>query len=139
VPTDADRVRRLAANAGALAEKVDLLVDRVEELHDDLQTQNKALARKGKWFWAGVALNTLLAAGFGWVVHDQFVTREQVLCPLYSIFVKSYNPNSLAAKAQGIEQYNRTFEDIRHQYDVLGCAEPVAYWFNPATGQAGQK
>lgn len=147
MPNDAERLHALTAAAEAL-ERTETRVQRsVDDLRDSIDEQNLHNTRKIGWSIAAAAfavvLSSLMVVGYFkqvetsdrlvTLVEQQAQTTErlekiisQVLCPLYRIFVLSYNPNSLAAKAQGLEAYNATFNDIRHQYDVLGCAAPSA-------------
>lgn len=140
---DDDRRHRLAVIAAALGEEVASLRAAEERQTKALAAQSKDLAalqrevnRKNYRTTIKlrvlvglvimcVALSGAMVVGyikFTELVDDQYVLRSQVLCPLYKIFVDSYNPNSVAAKAQGIEQYTATFDDIRHQYKALRCS-----------------
>lgn len=139
MPTDAERIRALTAKADALAKTVGALGEKVDQLHDSVDVQNVRNAWKVRALGAVLGVALLIVAGVGWGAYRDHQLRVQVLCPLYAIFVKSYNPGSTAAKAQGIEEYRRTFEDIYHQYGVLGCGNPEVYSFDPATGHTGGK
>jgi hypothetical protein len=50
-------------------------------------------------------------------------TSTEVLCPLYALFLGSYNPNSPNAK-ENPEQYERSFKVIEDGAKILGC-KPV--------------
>jgi hypothetical protein len=52
--------------------------------------------------------------------HDQQRTRREVLCPLYGVFLASYNPDSAAAQADP-QRYEQAFTVIRRGVVVLGC------------------
>jgi len=104
--------------------QVEILAGEVSELKVSVDITNEATRRKINWTRAIAGLDLTLTIAFGYLIHRDNVLRTQVLCPLYQIFVNSYNPDSLAAKAQGIDTYNRNFALIRAQYDVLGCVPP---------------
>lgn len=132
-------VSRLAAASQAQAEATAVLADEIEK-----KTWKTTI--KIRWMVALVILDLILSGamlvGFLQIsdlIKRQDVVQSQVLCPLYAIFVRSYNPNSLAAKAQGIDDYNRTFAEIKRQYGALGCAAAENYFFDPHTGDMGPR
>lgn len=130
-----DERRRLVVTAAELGAEVARLtaasIDQATALGSlAVEIEKKAWKTtvKIRWMVALVVLDLILSGAMvvGYfsiqgLVKNQEAVRADVLCPLYSIFVSSYNPNSLAAKAQGIDAYNATFAEIRRQYAVLRC------------------
>jgi hypothetical protein len=55
--------------------------------------------------------------------HQQNVTRKQVLCPLYQIFVDSKSDQGRKAYPQGPKEYDRVFKVIEKAYDTIQCAD----------------
>jgi hypothetical protein len=139
MPTEEDaRRRKLAAVAVELGAEVARLAAASESqalalsgLATEMEKKTWKTTVKIRWMIALVTVDVILSGAMfiGYftvsdLVKSQEVVRAQVLCPLYSIFVSSYNPNSLAAKAQGIDAYNKTFAEIQTQYGVLRCTTP---------------
>jgi hypothetical protein len=59
------------------------------------------------------------------LVAEQDRTRAEVLCPLFGIFLGSYDPNS-RTEGPAREAYEQAFTTIRHVHaDVLHCTDPI--------------
>ena len=57
-------------------------------------------------------------------IRDQTQVREQVLCPLYSIFLGAYDPQS-RPEGEARKRYEETYVEIRRGYQVLRCTNPI--------------
>lgn len=120
----------LVAQAQKLAETVGALVTAVDKL--DERTNRSERIVIGVVF--GVLLSVVLSIAVGLIVWTQIntngrlqatidreaATREQALCPLYSLIVGSYNPGS-RAEGEDRQQYEATFQAMRDAYDSLDC------------------
>lgn len=137
--------RNLAASAAALIVTVDELRKVLVQVGDRLDVLSKRADRQRFWtaatgigLAADMALTVFMFVSFNHqattnaqlaaLIQEQAMTSARLstvvdksLCPLYRIFVDSYNPNSPAAKTQGLAQYTATFDDIRNQYKALDC------------------
>lgn len=143
--SDADRVTALAAVAATaekLATKVDTLSKELAEERDNVRGQRRVLRIAVAGLVLALVLSALAVAGYleqratterltrvteqiTKVIAEQEATRADVLCPLYTVFVNSYNPNGVAAKEQGLPAYDATFLEIRRQYAALRCVTPA--------------
>lgn len=55
-------------------------------------------------------------------IHNiQDRTSQQVLCPLYQIFLNARSDQARAVYPQGTAAYDKAFNQIQHGYNVLGC------------------
>lgn len=86
------------------------------------------------WVVFGLILDLLLSVAVSFVVAAQFSTnatlqgaidreartRQEALCPLYSLLVGSYNPNS-RTEGTDRDQYNFVFDQLRSGYESLDC------------------
>ncbi len=123
MPDEATRQRRIAETAERLEKAVQQLDEDVQNLDKHVARLNKRTTIKIRVLVGVLAVQAAVVTVLAGVVQDNRHTRDEVLCPLYKIFVDSYNPESLAAKAQGIAQYTATFTEIHRQYQALGCAQ----------------
>lgn len=129
-----DRADVLAKIAATLAEKVEANSTAIEHVATQ---QAAAFERQHKgerrvWITLGAAifdiLLTIAMCGLFWFQYhtNQALedTRSQVLCPLYKVFLGSYNPKT---RAPGFdrEQYDQAFVVIRNSYQVLDCSGPL--------------
>lgn len=55
--------------------------------------------------------------------YQQDVTRKQVLCPLYQIFVDSKTEQGRQAYPKGPKAYDENFAIIEKSYNVIQCAD----------------
>lgn len=133
-----DRVEALAT--AALTQVATTLADRVERLGDKVEANSKKVDAnsakvdknthrtriKIRWIIALVVFDLILS---GAVTVGYFKIREIVnnaICPLFSIFVGSYDPES-RAPGPGRDVYEDNFRKIRViYYDVLTCTTPPA-------------
>lgn len=120
----------LVAQAKALVERVGVLSDAVEEL--DKRSARSQRVTIGVVF--GLLLDLVLSVAVIATLATQIntnerlqatidreaATREQALCPLYSLIVGSYNPDS-RAEGEDRQQYEATFAAMRAAYDSLDC------------------
>lgn len=118
-------MEELKALTTKMLEDNKLLRGEIGQLDKDFRKYRATARTKTMVFSALLAVACAVAFIAISTAFAQKKQRDEVLCPLYQIFVKSYNPNSLAAKADGIEAYSHTFAEIRKQYAVLGCSERV--------------
>lgn len=123
--TDDDGRRELAKIAGALARQVGDLSLAVTAQGQRADKQSKIL----RLTVFGLVLDVVLSLALGVSYYQQAVTSTRLsmvvngaFCPLYQIFVSSFNPDSLAARSQGIGAYTSNFNEIKRQYGVLQCA-----------------
>ena len=117
----------LASTAGELAQEVKTLTTEVVALRKRSFSNRKLI----RWTIVGLILDITLTLVVGVLfhlvqsnsnhIHDvQTKVCNQVLCPLYSIFLQSYNPKSAAAKAIP-QTYEAQFKVIRNSYKILDC------------------
>jgi hypothetical protein len=52
------------------------------------------------------------------------ITREETLCPFFSLVLGTYNPNS-RAEGPARQTYIEQFEAMRRGYDALDCTGPL--------------
>lgn len=125
----------LVTQAAALTEKMGVLTDAVVEL--DRRSNRNQRVVIGVVFGLlvdlvlSVAVVLTLASQISTndrlqsTINREAATREQALCPLYSLIVGSYNPTSRAA-GEDRERYEATFQAMRTAYDSLDCpGQPV--------------
>lgn len=138
--TPADRL-------GEIADMLPKLLTEVTELANESGVQFVSLAQRARTnkrmiFWLAVsvtfdiALSILLAFGFT-ALNDsqaqvntltqrlnlaQTVQRQQVLCPLYTLFLANDTPKARAA-APDKAQFDHAYVVIRQGYTVLSCAD----------------
>lgn len=76
---------------------------------------------------AALAILALVTSGaVAYVVYEQHRTRVFALCPLYSVLVGSYAPQTRAAGPDR-EAYEEVFVTMRRAYAFLDCPQaPVA-------------
>jgi len=131
----------LAATAQALTEQVRALAGEVGGLADEV-AEVDGRARRSRRVLSiaivGLAFDLVLSCVVFFGLFAQSATdrrleslivrqdeiRNGALCPLYGLFLRSYNPDGPAAKADPV-QYERSFVEIRRSYGVLECAGPV--------------
>lgn len=104
----------------AIAQEAHELAERVDELHESIDTQNKRNAFKIKVMASVVVLLVILVAGFGWVARRDHELRSGVLCPMYRVWLGSYQPET-RTPGPDREKYEQTFTEMRKQYAVLQC------------------
>lgn len=110
---------------GARAEQ---LRQEVVGLREDVQSLSERTQRaEGRLVWVAVAaaIALLLAVAIGVTAWRVTTTDRRVdaLCPLLSLSVGSYNPNSRPA-GPGRDQYVAAFGVLRQAYSDLGCTQP---------------
>jgi len=119
-PTD------LPAVAAQLIKTIDELTKSIQELlHRTARSEKQT-----KWQWVVIGAISILFAVQGFTTYQQVQTsarlddtRSGVLCPLFSVFLGSYNPTTRAAGADR-ETYEATFAVIRGGYRDLACTTP---------------
>lgn len=124
----------LIEHAALLTDKVGGLSLAVEQL--DRRTVRGERITMGVVF--GLALDLILSVAVALVLTNlvstndrlqgaidrEAETRQGALCPLYSLVLGGYNPNSRPAGADR-DSYNATFDVMRKSYDVLDCNTPL--------------
>lgn len=124
-----------------LIEQAKVLADRVSGLSEAIEHLDRRTNRSEKvvlWVSIVLALTIVLAIALGIAfiqlhatsvaVQDtqtrEVATREETLCPFFSLVLGTYNPNSRpegAARQTYIEQ----FEAMRRGYAALDCTAPL--------------
>jgi hypothetical protein len=127
---DRDREDELAAQATALGIDVRALADVVAKLASRSTVAELAAHTVRRMRMLVAALALLCALGIvltGYVVWNnaritavQERTSNEVLCPLYDLFLRSYRPEVQPPERRA--DYEASFEVIRHSYAVLECA-----------------
>lgn len=125
---------RLAAQAHALNENIARLKLSVEQLDRRAgRSERVTLA-----VTLGLLLDLVLSVVAAFLLSTQYHTndrleeaidreartRQDALCPLYSLIVGSYNPNS-RPEGPARDAYNGAFTELRAAYEVLECTSPV--------------
>jgi hypothetical protein len=126
----ANREDELAAQATALGIDVRALADVVAKLASrstvaELAAHTVRRIRRLVFALAIVsALAVTLTGYLFWtnarITAVQERTSNEVLCPLYELFLRSYHPEIQPPERQA--DYEASFEVIRHSYAVLECA-----------------
>lgn len=112
--------------------EVQELTEAVEDLTKELTDQRERLRWQGKFL---VALAVCVALIVGLIIalvvvgtrqqedrDAQRVTRVEALCPLYYVFLDSYNQQQRDAMPPAQQsKYDNAFTTIRHGSEVLGC------------------
>lgn len=148
--SDADRVTALAAvaaTADKLATKVDELAEELAEERANVRGQRRVLRIAVAGLVLALVLSGLAVAGYlrqkdttralAAVVAEQDRQNSEAFCPLFRIFVNSYNPNGIAAREQGLPAYDATFVEIRRQYAALRCVTPAPAFPPPKPSSLG--
>jgi hypothetical protein len=134
-PEDEERRRKLAVVAAELAAEVPKLRDisnkqakALEALTKDVRQKTWKTTIKIRWMVALVILDLVLSGAMlvGYlkirdVVTSQETVRAQVLCPMYRVFLGSYQPETRTPGADR-DKYESAFKDMWGQYAVLKCA-----------------
>ena len=128
--TPEDETRQLV---GGIAESVQTLTVAVTDLATRQAAQLRRTRRALRWTIVGLAVDLALTAVgallYIQVQHNSDDLRTvntrvstQALCPLYEVFLKSYNPTSPQAKADPA-QYEHSFVVIEQGARALGCQQ----------------
>ena len=113
-----------------LDDDVKRLTDQVERLNE---RTNRA-ERDKRWLVVGLLLVIGLVALVGYTAvqaqkaaDDQAQLRNDVLCPLYGIFLGSYDPKTRDRNPdpQARQKYEDAFAQIRHGWTVMDCTGPI--------------
>jgi hypothetical protein len=125
----ADREDELAAQATALGIDVRALAEVVAKLASRSTVAELAAHTVRRMRMLVAALAVLSALGIvltGYVVWSnaritavQHRTSNEVLCPLYDLFLRSYHPEAQPPERRA--DYEASFEVIRRSYAVLEC------------------
>jgi hypothetical protein len=133
--------RELVDEAKSLGGKVDALGEGITQLSvgvDQLAQRTSRAERVVALVVIGMALVLILAVATGWSLLQQSTindglqkaigresqTREEGLCPLYSVIIGAYNPNSRPA-GPARDTYNQWFDTMRAAYASLDCKQPI--------------
>jgi hypothetical protein len=126
-------------NLPAVAAKLITTIDGLTAAINDLLRRTARSERFIAFTVAGLVLDLGLTIVAGFLMYSQYSTnatledtRGEVLCPLYSVFLGSYNPST---RSPGTDRktYEDTFQVIRDGYQHLGCTSPLV---PPATPHA---
>lgn len=144
-----DELKSLAASLhtrlGELTEAVRGLTDRLAKnetlakstqvLAQDTQSLAQSTKHRAKVLAVVVIVDVLLTGIVSYSVWAQYHQRVAVLCPLYSVIVGAYAPNTRAAGPDR-EAYIAGYHIINQAYQELSCPAPP---LPPrAPGAAGQ-
>lgn len=120
----------LVTQAAALTEKMGVLTDAVLELDRRSNRNQRVVIGVVFGLLVDLVLSVAVVLTLASLVSTndrvqaaidrEAATREQALCPLYSLIVGSYNPGS-RAEGPDREQYEKTFVAMRAAYDSLDC------------------
>jgi hypothetical protein len=124
------------------------LIEAVENLRtaiEGLEARADRAQRRVVGIVVAIVIDLVFTAGFALLYYSQEQTaaqladtRAEVLCPLYSAFLGSYNPNT---RSPGIDR--QTYEDIfaqfRNSYAHLQCTTPLVPKPTPTTSVAPPK
>jgi len=125
-----DRADHLAAAVAQLNTSVQGLAQRTGRSEADIGRSKRAI----RWTVVGVCLDIVLTIVAALLFNDQRATsarldaqqqqitrvQREVLCPLYALFLASYDPQSPQAKAAPAK-YAASFKTIREGAAVLEC------------------
>lgn len=120
----------LVNQARTLLEAISALSREVEELNQKFEDVNKNVyktVQRMKLLVTGLVVVTLFSLGaLGYAIyngervsHLQNRTSNEVLCPLYRLFLSSYHPEAQPPEKR--ESYEEAFKVIRQSYAVLEC------------------
>lgn len=135
--SESDSNRELLAVATSLTEVVNGLRDSVAAL----VTRAEKSERRTFGIVLAVILDVSLTVGLLFLWNSQAQTsaalddtRAEVLCPLYSAFLGSYNP---ITRAPGVDRqtYEQIFSQFRASYTHLACTTPLVPKPTPTTQQ----
>lgn len=127
-------MKDLTAQAKVLADRVGALSVAVEKL-DERSTRNERIA---VGVMAGLVLCLILTSAVVFVlvqlqdnnrrieavIDRELQTRQDALCPLYSLILGNYNPES-RPEGEARDRYNEQFEVMRGAYQALDCQQPL--------------
>lgn len=130
-----ERRRVLAVVAAELGDEVARLTvassnqtEEIAKLRAELKVKTWKTTVKIRWMIALVIMDLVLSAAMlvGYLkisdlVRDQETVRAQVLCPMYKVFLGSYQPETRAAGPDR-DKYQAAFRDMWSQYAVLNCS-----------------
>jgi len=117
------QTRQLDDDVRRLTEEVHRLNDRADRADRDK-----------KWLVVGLLLVVALVALVAYVAvrakqnsNEQEQLRNVVLCPLYSVFLGSYDPKTRDKNPDpsARQKYEDAFTKIRSGWDVMGCTGPL--------------
>jgi hypothetical protein len=125
---------RLLEQARVLADRVGALSHAVEKL--DQRTNRSERAVVGVVLGLALTIMVAIALGIAFIQLSrnseilaeaearELRTREGALCPLYSLILGSYNPES-RPEGEARQKYIDQFVVMRAAYDVLDCTGPL--------------
>jgi hypothetical protein len=127
-------MKDLTAQAKVLADRVGALSEAVEHLDHRTNRGERAVIGVA----AGLVLVLILsvAVGIGFIRINSTTdsvaevqarearTRQEALCPLYSLILGSFNPSS-RPEGDAREKYIQQFEIMRTAYATLDCTGPL--------------
>lgn len=119
----ANEARTLIDAISKLSESVSSLDKQLEQVNRDVYTT----IRRMRLIVTGLVIGCLISAGaIGYTVYNgnridqvQRRTSNEVLCPLYRIFLDAYHPEAQPPERR--QQYEDAYKVIRRSYGVLEC------------------
>jgi hypothetical protein len=114
-----------------------LLDDDVKQLTGEVHRLNDRADRNDRdkrWLIVGlllvvalVALTAFVAVRAQQTATEQEQLRNGVLCPLYSVFLGSYDPKTRDKNPDPAarQKYEDAFAKIRSGWEVMGCTDPL--------------
>lgn len=110
----------LAENVAHLSTSLDHVLERTKSAETAIGRSKKALVFTSVALLVDILITIVVVSIF----RDQEHTRAEVLCPLFSVFVGSYDPTS-RKEGPDREKYEDTFRVIRQGYATLKCRGPI--------------
>jgi hypothetical protein len=119
----AEQTRELLQAVSSLTERVESVDQQLEKVNEDIY----ASVRRIKMIVAGLVVGGLISlSAIGYAIYNsnkidtvQRRTSNEVLCPLYKLFLDSYNPSAQPPEKR--QAYEDAFNVIKRSYDVLNC------------------
>jgi hypothetical protein len=123
-----DELKRRAAQLDSDLKAVDVSTQANTAALQDIREELARNNRSRRWIVASLAALLLLLAGVGFVAFQSAQTaraqaelRSDVLCPLYGIFLGSYDPGS-RPEGDARRKYDDAYQQIRQGWQIMRCA-----------------
>lgn len=131
--TASDAANDVRATAEKVANVVKELASLTAQLTEQQGAQIQKIRRNAFYAACLLGLCVLLIGVMGYAVHRidensqrivevQTRTNSNVLCGLFTVFLNSYNENSVAAQ-EDLPRYRDAFNKIEDGANVLGCTQ----------------
>lgn len=127
-----ERLDKLSVEADDLADAVRTLTRTAEQITKRTRRSETVIACLVVSFILDVTLTVLVLIGLNSVSDAQkqveqtqangLIIRQQVLCPLYQLFLQSYSIQARNNNPRGPEWYDHAFATLRAGNQALKCA-----------------